>query len=352
MSVPFVSGEDGYNTYRIPSLVKTSDGALIALAEGRVNSGSDTGNIDIVAKRSSNSGETWSALSVVTSHGTNTAGNPCVVLDPTSGDIVLLSCRNGEDDTSEEIRSGAVPPRRVYVQRGTDSGTSWTPPVEISSSVRPEWMRWYATGPGHGVAVSGTGRLVIPCNHSRTPTGTDLGTEEKYKGGHCIYSDDGGINWSLGFTSSNANGTINEDEATVCETLDGRLYFNCRCAPDERAGNRANAYSATEGQTLEVPYLPQATLTTPIVQGSVISTPYGLVFSCPSLPDERAALALWTSTDNGNTWYLKKYITGLLSAYSDLILLDFNTIGVLYETGSWKLYERIEFTTVSLMELF
>ena len=352
MSIPFISGSEGYNKYRIPSLVKASDGSLIALCEGRVNSPSDTGNIDIVVRRSIDYGETWSPVVAITSHGTNTAGNPCTVIDPESGDIVLLSCRNGETDTSEGIRTGANPARRVYVQRSAN-GLDWSSPVEITSQVRPSWMRWYATGPGHGAVVSSSGRLIIPCNHSREPSGTDTGDERKYSGAHCIYSDDGGVSWAVGFTSSIANGMVNEDESTVCELDDGRLYFNCRCEEtDERPGNRADTYSSDGGLTTETPYLPQGTLITPAVQGSVINTPFGLVFSSPSHPDGRVSLALWTSVDDGQTWYQKRFITGRLSGYSALALLDSQTLGILYETGDLSNYQRIEFTTVPLADLF
>lgn len=354
MTAPFISETDGYDTFRIPSLVQASDGSLVALCEGRVNGPSDTGNIDIVSKRSEDGGETWGPITVAVSHANNTAGNPCTVVDSASGDIVLVSCRNGETDTSEGIRTGADPARRVYVQRSTDNGVSWTTPVEISTDVRPSWMRWYATGPGHGVELSATGRLVIPCNHSRTPSGSDTGAERKYGGNHCIYSDNGGTSWAVGFVSSNSDARVIEDETTVCELSDGRLYFNCRCdEQDERTSNRADQYSADDGLTLEdAQFFPQGTIISPAVQGSVISTPFGLVFSTCSHPDGRTALALWTSVDEGQTWYLKKYVTGRPSGYSDMALTGLGTIALVYEKGRWNNYERIEFTTLSISELF
>lgn len=352
MTSPFVSETDGYDTFRIPSLVRASDGSLVALAEGRVNGPSDTGNIDIVSKRSTDGGQTWGPITVAVSHASNTAGNPCTVVDPASGDIVLLSCRNGENDTSEGIRTGVNPARRVYVQRSTDFGQGWSTPVEISSSVRPSWMRWYATGPGHG-AVLPSDRLVIPANHSRTPSGSDTGAERKYGGNHCIFSDDGGDTWTLGFVSSNSDARVIEDETTVCTLNDGSLYFNCRTdEADERTGNRADQYSSDGSTLADVQFFPQGSLITPAVQGSVINTIAGLVFSCCSHPDGRTALALWTSEDEGETWYLKKYVTGRVSGYSDITLLDSGTIGILYEKGRWNNYERIEFTTISITELF
>src|SRR6266404_5634441 len=40
----FRSGEGGYHTYRIPALITTPKGTLLAFCEGRKNSGSDTGD--------------------------------------------------------------------------------------------------------------------------------------------------------------------------------------------------------------------------------------------------------------------------------------------------------------------
>lgn len=352
----FQGGTDGYHTYRIPALLNTGT-TILAFAEARKHSGSDTGDIDIVLRRSLDGGHTWTPQQVVTAHGTDTAGNPCVVVDPASGDVVLLSCRNGGGDTWHEIRTGAAPARRVYVQRSADDGVTWSTPVEITAQVRPEWMRWYATGPGAAVAVSTgphAGRLVVPCNHSRPPSAEgDDGTEGRYAGGHAIYSDDGGVTWHLGFTSSNPNGALNEDEATVVELHDGRLYFNCRCdSSDTLPGNRADAYSLDGGESLQLAYRPQATITTPVVHGAVLTLPTGaLLYSGPAHPSERAAMGLRVSHDAGATWGLRRRISGLPAAYSALTLIDPLTVGLLYETGDWSAYKRIELIRIPLAEL-
>jgi sialidase-1 len=94
-SVPFRSGVGGYSSYRIPAVVKSADGALLAFAEGRRGGSSDTGDIDIVLRRSTDGGCTWGPQQVVADQGPNTIGNPAPVVDPASGDLVLLSVRNG-----------------------------------------------------------------------------------------------------------------------------------------------------------------------------------------------------------------------------------------------------------------
>src|SRR6186713_2883865 len=89
-TVPFVFGQGGYNTYRIPAIVRSTNGTLLAFCEGRKNSGSDSGDIDIVLRRSTNSGLTWLAMSVVQEEGGSAAitiGNPAPVVDETTGSI-------------------------------------------------------------------------------------------------------------------------------------------------------------------------------------------------------------------------------------------------------------------------
>src|ERR1039457_4497144 len=65
----FVSGEGGYHTYRIPALIVTSNQTLLAFCEGRKNSASDTGDIDLLLKRSTDGGKTWSEPQVVWDDG-------------------------------------------------------------------------------------------------------------------------------------------------------------------------------------------------------------------------------------------------------------------------------------------
>lgn len=356
MSTPFTSGHDGYHTYRIPALTRAPDGTLIAFAEGRKNSGGDSGDIDIVCRRSTDGGLTWSPQQVVTAHGTDTAGNPTVVTDPTSGDLVLVSCRNAGDATETAILKGLAV-RQVYVQRSTDNGATWTTPVDITAHVKTTWMRWYATGPGCGTAVTQgphAGRLVIPANHSRAPaTGsTDTGAEAKYLGGHGLISDDGGHTWQIGYTSSNPSGSINENETAVAELSDGRLYFNTRDQYGTVAGTRADAWSVDGGSALQSAFRVQGTIVTPVVQGSLLQVPGGpLLYAGPEHPEGRVAMAIRRSDDGGVTWRTCRKISGLHAAYSSMAMLDATTVGLLYETGDWTAYDRIELAAVPVAEL-
>jgi sialidase-1 len=360
-SVPFESGTDGYDTFRIPAVVAARSGTLLAFAEGRLTGAADSGNIDLVLKRSTDGGCTWGPLQVVDDSGANTSGNPAPVVTST-GRVVLVSSYNGGQATEAAILRGEVPAdqgRRIFVQHSDDEGATWSAPREITEDVKLPGWRWYATGPGHAVRLTSgehAGRLVVPANHSIPPPAgsSDLGSEAKYYGGHDLYSDDGGETWRIGFVDDNPDGYVNVNESTVAELPGGRLYFNTRDHNGTAPGNRADAYSADGGLTLELPYRPNATLVCPVVQSSVLQLAGAgspLLFSGPGDPGSRVALTLRVSTDQGATWRSALALSGLPAAYSDLVQLNPATVGVLYETGNFGPNETITFRRVAVREL-
>src|SRR5262245_7801022 len=100
----FVSGADNYHTFRIPSIITTAKGTLLAFCEGRKNGRGDSGDIDLVLKRSTDNGATWSKLQVLFDEGTDTIGNPCPVIDRSTGTIWLLLTKNVGSDTEKQIK--------------------------------------------------------------------------------------------------------------------------------------------------------------------------------------------------------------------------------------------------------
>src|SRR6266478_1740107 len=193
----FVSGAAGYHTYRIPAIVVSTNGTVLAFCEGRKNSRSDTGKIDLLLKRSTDGGKTWSAQQIVRSDGDNVCGNPGPVVDETTGVVWLLMTWNLGADGEREINNGtSKDTRRAFVTHSADDGVTWTKPQEITASVKKADWRWYATGPVNGIQLTrGThkGRLVIPCNH------TELNSSgQPVSRAHVIYSDDHGATWQLG----------------------------------------------------------------------------------------------------------------------------------------------------------
>ncbi|MFJ6901368.1 exo-alpha-sialidase [Streptomyces hokutonensis] len=362
-SVPYVSGAGGYDTYRIPATVTTDQGTVLAFAEGRHNDAGDTGNIDVVLRRSTDGGCTWGPLSVVAAGDGDTRGNPAPVIDPRTGAIVLVTSYNSGAVTEGQIMRGEVTAeqsRRVFVQRSWDDGRTFTLPRDITGEVKlPSW-RWYATGPGHAVALTRgahAGRLVIPANHSAAPSAgsSDTGQEAKYYGGHDLYSDDGGETWQLGFVDSTYDGIDNANESSAAELPDGRLYFSSRDQLGTSAGNRLDTYSSDGGETLDRPYAVQHTLDdVPVVEGSVLQLPSvggALLFSAPSVPNVRQGMAIWRSGDGGESFVKAVVLSGQRAGYSDLVRVGADVVGVLYETGVTGTYDTIEFRRVGVGEL-
>ncbi|MDT0391719.1 sialidase family protein [Streptomyces dubilierae] len=352
-SVPFRAGREGYASFRIPAVVATGSGTLLAFCEGRVGSRDDFGNIDIVLKRSTDGGRTWGPLQVAARNGDALAGNPApVVLD--TGRVLLVHVRNAAPATEDAIRRGKVSAadgRRVWVQHSDDEGLTWSAPREITRETKkPQW-RWYATTPGHAIQLS-TGRVVVPANHSLPPTGTDTGTEGKYNGGHCLLSDDAGATWRIGYVDDDPDGYVNANETTAAELPDGRVYFNTR-NDSPSPGTRADAHSGDGGQSLLKPFRPQAGLTAPVCQASVLQLrdPDLLLYSGPADPGFRALMTVRASTDGGTTWRPAHTVDGLPAAYSDLVRADPDTVGLLYETGDFGAYETITFRRVPVAAL-
>ncbi|MGW7353171.1 sialidase family protein [Streptomyces sp. NPDC054784] len=356
-SVPYAAGTGGYASFRIPAVVATAAGTLLAFAEGRRESGEDHGDIDVVLRRSTDGGRTWGPMTVVAANGADLAGNPAPVATA-DGRVVLVEVHNAASATEDRIRRGEVSAedgRRVHVRESTDDGVTWSPAREITAEVkRPEW-RWYATTPGHAIELREppyAGRLVVAANHSLPPEGADDGTEGRYYGGHDLLSDNGGATWRIGYVDDDPDGYVNVNETTAAELPDGTVYFNARHDSDG-PGTRADAYSLDGGATLERPFRPQAGLTTPVVQGSVLQLrdPDLLLYSGPAAPDARALMTVRASADGGVTWRAAYTVSGLPAAYSDLVRVDADTVGLLYETGDFSAYATVSFLRVPLSAL-
>jgi sialidase-1 len=165
----FESGTEGYQCFRIPAVVTTGNGTVLAFAEGRKKGCSDTGDIDLVMKRSVDHGKTWSKLEVLWDDGDNVCGNPAPVVDKLTGTIHLLCTWNlGEDHEKEIIDGRSSDTRRVFVMQSGEDGRRWTEAREITKDVKEDHWTWYATGPCHGIQLQHgkhAGRLLIPCDH-------------------------------------------------------------------------------------------------------------------------------------------------------------------------------------------
>ena len=342
-STVYVSGREGYHTFRIPALLTAADGTLLAFAEGRKHSSSDAGDIDVVLKRSTDMGKTWGPLQIVWDDGQNTCGNPCPVLDRQQGTIfLLLTWNRGEDREPQIIAQTSHDTRRVFVSESRDGGISWSAPREITPDVKRTNWTWYATGPGAGIQIQRgphRGRLVVPCDH------IEAGTKRYYS--HIIFSDDHGKSWQLG--GSSPSDKVNECE--VVELADGRLMLNMRNY-DTSSRTRQVAFSSDGGMTWS-DQRHDAALYDPICQASIrrLSWPENggrniILFSNPAGP-KRERMTVRASLDDCRSWQVSRQISDAPAAYSCLEALSDGTIGLLYETGVKSPYEMLLFLRFS-----
>lgn len=323
----FVSGQGRYHTYRIPSLLVTTKGTLLAFCEGRTHSSSDSGDIDVLLRRSTDNGETWSEVQCVADAGPNVFDNPCPVQDRATGTIWLPLNWNLAEGSESKIVVGQAP-REVWLLRSDDDGVTWTAPVEITAQVKPEGWRWYAIGPGHGIQLH-SGRLLIPCDFSVGQPDP----EHRYLGSHVIYSDDHGATWHVGGA---IQGQVNECMAV--QLADGAVYLNMRAYHGRN--RRAVAWSQDEGLTWSAVTLDE-TLVEPICQAGLLGLPDDRVLFSNPASTRRERMTVRISADRCRTWSDGLVLHAGPSAYSDLALAPDGQVCCLYERGDAHAYERI-----------
>lgn len=166
----FVSGRDGYQSYRIPAIIQLPNGDLLAFAEGRVNAAT-FGNVDIVMKRSKDHGRTWSALKMIADNDSLQAGNPAPVLDmtdPAYPEGRIFFFYNTGNKPERQILSGHGS-REVWYKTSADNGATWSDAVNITTRAKPKGWRSYANTPGHAMQFNYgryKGRIYVAANHS------------------------------------------------------------------------------------------------------------------------------------------------------------------------------------------
>ncbi|TLU98323.1 exo-alpha-sialidase [Dyadobacter luticola] len=352
----FISGSDGFKSFRIPAFVKAPNGDLLAFAEGRVDGGRDFGDIDIVMKRSKDSGKTWSAISTVAAYNNLQAGNPAPVFDlgdPAFPNGRLFLFYNTGNNHEAEVRKGNGL-REVWYKTSTDAGVTWSEPVNITAQVHrpkqpkvnaaynfPEDWRSYANSPGHATQIASgkyKGRIFVPGNHS---VGEPKDDYTDYQA-HGFYTDDHGKTFKL----SESIPIPGSNESTATEISGGRLMFNARNQKGDKKA-RIVAISADAGMKWDTTYFDE-NLPDPVSEGSIItigkmpSGHYLLAFSNAADTKSRDNLTVKISYDDGKTWTKKILIDKSgngekdYTAYSDIVLTSSDTIGILYELNGYK----------------
>ncbi|GHD00594.1 neuramidase [Streptomyces violarus] len=342
------SQDPGYACFRIPAIVRTTTGTLLAFAEGRVLNCGDAADIDIVLKRSTDGGRTWGPLQVVTEGAGDTHGNPAPVVDRRTGRILLAETFNtGRTDAG----NCTVPcDRTPHLQHSDDDGRTWSKPRDLSDQILPaHWNSWYATGPVHGIQLTRgkhAGRLVFGVN-----TETWDGSRVTANHAALIVSDDGGDRWRVGATDSwpiAQDGMFRQkpSEVTLTERADGVVLISGREQDGTDLGHRAQTLSRDGGDSFATPFRDLPDLYTPQVQGATVRLGDRLLLSAPADPDRRRTMMVRSSYDGGRTWDSVDrgtVVTRDWSGYSDMAAVDGTTVGLLYEGGAVDARDEIRF---------
>lgn len=330
----FSGGDYGSANYRIPAIVSAADGSVVVAVDARIDQPGDLPNdIDLMIRRSTDLGHTWSDPMTIADFGEDGAGDPALVLDRNSGDLLCLFASH-----QGLFLSTPTDPIRFQVCRSTDHGVSWTSPEEHTDEIyAPGWYAsWLASGSAHQMR---NGRIIGAVG-VRENAGNTISN-------FMIFSDDGGHTWNY----QPARAAIPGNEAKVVERDNGEVMMNIR---NQTPDKRKITLSADGGASWGTPWY-QDELIDPFVNGELIrytSVLDGfdksrLLFSIAAHPSVRKNLTLFLSYDEGGTWPVSRVVNPGLTGYSALTVLDDGTIGCFYENGEYEEYQ-LYFARVSL----
>jgi lysophospholipase L1-like esterase len=340
----FTSGEEGYHTYRIPSVLTTCNGTILAFSEGR-SSLSDHAHNDIVMKKSTDAGITWSPLKVVAEEGQDCLNNPTILEIKGTGRIILIYqvYKNGYDERRAVPGYRKKDPVcRTKIQYSDDGGENWSSPVDITRSVkRKEVVTSTATGPGIGIQLQRgdhAGRLIMPFNQ---------GPYNNWKV-YAAFSDDQGKTWQMGQVAPEDSPGLG-NEVQVAELEDGSVLLNSRSASGKNYRKKA---TSTDGGFTWDGLTDDLQLPEPECQGTLIrfnfddgKEPGRLLFANPASQSSRVHGTVRVSYDDGKSWPVSKLIYNGSYAYSCLTRIDSETAGLLFERDD---YGKISFTRIRL----
>lgn len=347
------AGDNGVHTYRIPGLVTTPKGTLIAVYDVRWRSGGDLpGDIDVGLSRSTDGGRTWAPMEILMDMGKDPewnfdgVGDPSLLVDRNTGRIFVLGTWSHGNRSWRGSGPGLEPADtgQLMLVHSDDEGETWSAPRNLTSMLKkPEWS-FLLQGPGRGITM-GDGTLVFPAQFLLSAA------KKRLPHSTVITSRDHGETWEIG-TGMRGNTT----EAAVVELDDGRLMLNAR---DNRGGSRSIYTSVDLGKTWEAHGTSRGALIEPVCMASLIhigrelngQSNGMLLFSNPAVDRApRRRTTIKASLDSGSSWDVARSVLldeGGSAGYSCLTMIDAETIGILYESSRAHLvFQRVPLVDV------
>lgn len=348
------AGDNASAAYRIPGLVTTNKGSLIAVYDVRYNSGMDLQEcIDIGSSRSIDGGQTWQKMTLPLHFGEygglpsaqNGVGDPSVLVDTKTNAVWAVAAWSHGMGTQRSWFSSHPgmslnETSQLVLAKSTDDGRTWSAPINITSQVkRPSW-RFLLQGPGRGITMH-DGTLVFPIQYIDSVAVPHAGI---------MFSKDRGNHWTL-YNGARSNTT----EAQVAEVSPGVLMLNMR---DNRGGSRAVSVTTDLGKTWTEHSSNRSALPESVCQASLIHVDASdnalnkdlLLFSNPNTTKGRHHITIKASLDGGVSWP-KEYQLMIDEeggwGYSCLTMIDKNTIGILYESS----VSQITFQSIPLKDV-
>ena len=319
--------------YRIPTIINTADGGIVAFTDDRHTATGDLGNhkIDMVVRKSMDNGATWSAeQTIATGDGSSAAAygyGDAAVVRTNSGKLICIMAAGKNGFVSGMLHMG--------YSESTDNGATWSTVKDIYADIDKNGAEITSafTTAGKGVTFS-NGRVAFAMNGK-----TSSGTNE-----YVLYSDDEGTSWKL--SPSVYSGA---DESKLEIMNDNSLLVSVRRGSFNSMANRG--YNRTTGDASGDGI---NTWGSQGVWGNEMNANgcnadilyYNRSTENPSRPDvifhtltknytgHRKDLRLCMSFDQGETWYEAFQLQPGWAAYSSMQKLANGDLAVIYEDGS------------------